>query len=333
MRKYKRGQISLLDGDTFTFAASTRQVVQLPIPATYLKRLWLNLRGTLTVSAVTVPGLPHLDGPANLIGQVELLVDGFPLKVGRAAHFLRIAQKYDQTEGVNAGILSGAAGVYNFQALIPLMFEMPASVGPFDSVEDGRLIRNMTLALTWGTTGDLIVGNTSTLALTNTTCEVYLEDTEPNFQRNENDIFRFRQTDTSFLGIVTSAGTRLILPVPDLGGVFRSILLKSIDGANLSDAIINNVVALRVNGSDEVPFNNIEDDFFQAQALYHFGMDFMPDGYYHIELAEGGLVRTTGLGARGVEIKSLDAILNTTVGAGATSITAHVCELFPYKRG
>lgn len=327
MRKYKRGGISLLDGNTFTFVAGARQQTQLPVPGTYMRRLWLNLRGTLTISAVTVPGTVHSDGPANLIQDVELLIDGFPLKKGAGAAFLRIAQKYDQTEGLNTGLVSGAAGVYTFHALIPLLFEMPSSAGRMDSVEDGRNIKNMTLALTWGTTANLIVGNTSTLAITATTCEVYVEDTEPNFARDPRSIRRFKEYETSHLAIITSAGSRLKLDPPSGDSIIRSVQLRAIDGTDLSDAIINTLVGLQINGRDEVPLNNIEDDFLQARSMYEFGTDFNPDGYYHIELAENGLVATTGLGAGGVEIKTLDIVADTTVGAGATSIVSHVCEL------
>jgi hypothetical protein len=328
MRQFKRGQLTLLDGNTFAFVANTRQTSQLPVPSTYLKKLWLSLRGTLTVSAVTVPGTIHADGPANLVSNIELLIDGYPLKTGKLPHFLRMSQLYFKTDGVNDGLVSAGAGAYDFQALVPLCFEMPASAGRFDTVEDGRTIKNMVLNLTWGATSDLVVGNTSTLALTNTTVQVYVEDTEPNFERDPKTIYRFRETDTVFNNIVTSGGSRLLIPYTE-GSIMRAVSLKSVDGSDLSDAIINTIIGVRINGGQEVPFNTIEDDFFQAYAKYLFGQDQMFEGYYHIEFAEDELVLTTGLGAgvsRG-QLNTLEVIADTTVGAGATSITAHIAEL------
>lgn len=331
-RRFRRGQLSLLDDSTFAFVSGTRQTAQLPVPGTFIKRLWLHLRGTLTVSVVTVPGTVHADGPVNLVRNIELLLDGDPVKVGRLAHFFRLAQKYDKTLGVNSGLVGAGAGVYEFEAVIPLLFAMPDSKGAFDTVEDGRSIRNMVLNLTWGTTADLIFGNTSTLALTGTSVAVYLEDTEP-FPRVGTP-YRFKESDTSYLNIVTSVGSRLQVPFTG-GGVIRSLMLKAVDGSDLSDAVINSVVAVNVNGKEEVPFDNIEDDFFQAYAQHLFGLGFQPpEGYYFIEFAERGLVLTTGLGARvpAQSFNSLEVVANTTVGVGATSIVGHLAEVVPNLR-
>lgn len=335
MPNFLRGHMGLVDASTLSFAAGTRQPLQIPVPATYLKKLWINLRGTLTISAVTVPGTIHRDGPVNLVRNIELLIDGYPLKVGRLAHFFRIAQRYDATQAVNNGLFTGAAGVYDFQAVVPLFFESPASVGPFDTIEDGRTIRNMFLYLTWGDTGDLVVGNTSTLALTNTTAEVYVEDTEPNFDRSGQP-YRLRETDTTQANVGTSASTRMPIPFTE-GGVIRSILLKAVDNTNLSDAVINTLVALRVNGGEEEPLKNLEDDFLQALTLYEAGgLSALVEGYYHLETCERGRPLTTGLGAGGGKpLNSLDLVLDTTVGgtsAAATSIIAHVMELVPANR-
>lgn len=330
---FRRGQLSLLDDSTFSFAANTRQTAQLPVPALFMKRVWLQLKGTLTISAVTVPGVVHADGPANLLSNLDLLLDGFPLKTGRPVHNLRLAQKYFKSIGTNSGLVGGGAGVYEFEAMIPLCFEMPDSVGPFDTIEDGRGIRNMVLNLTWGATSDLIVGNTSTLALTNTTVAVYVETTDP-FPR-VGPRYRFQETDTSYNNILTSAATRLQVPFTG-GGVIRSLILKTIDGSDLSDSIINSIVGVNINGKQETPFDNIEDDAFQAISQYLFGLGYQaPEGYYHIEFAEGGLVLTTGLGARvpPKSLNSLEVIANTTVGAGATSIVGHLAEVVPFGGG
>jgi hypothetical protein len=327
MREFLRQAKTLIDDGALSFVAGTRQKVELMVPDTYIKNLFLNVRGTLTISGVSVPGLPHLDGPANLIRRIEVLIDGDQVKLGQGPFFLRLAQLYNKTLGVNSGILSGAAGVYEFQAVIPIMFAMPDSVSPLDSAEDGGDIKKkIELAITWGSTSDVIVGNTSTLAIV-ATAQVYLDDTEKTFRRNR--VYRFRQYETSDQNIVTASNTRIIVPTPNEGSIIRTLLLKQNDGANLSDAVINALNALKINGSKEVPFTSIEDDFLQALALYSDGAQYMPDGYLPIELAERGLIATTGLGASGRNIKTLDLFLDTTVGAGATSIDTHVAVLEP----
>lgn len=324
-----RGGLRLVDGATFAFASGGRQTLQIPVPAKFIKRIYLFLQGTLTVSAVTVPGTIHSDGPANLVQLLELLVDGFPLKVGAGPSFLRIAQKYDQTEGVNNGLFTGAAGVYTFEAMIPLLLEMPSSVSPIDSYLDGRKVRNIVLNLTWGTTASIVIGNTSTLALSGTTVQVYLDETAPFAVKG--DFWKMRESEVTLAGVLTSPSTRFLLPFNDRS-VYRSIQLRAIDGSDLSDAIIN-TLSFRINGGQEIPLNTLDDDFFQALGNHIFGVDVMPDGYYHLEVSEGGRVLTTGLGsqAKPGEINSLEIIADTTVGAGATSIVAHLVEMMPPK--
>jgi hypothetical protein len=327
MREYLRQAKALVDDGALSFVAGTRQRVEMMVPDTYIKNLILSVRGTLTISAVSVPGLPHLDGPSNLIRQIELKIDGDQVKLGQGPFFLRLAQLYNKTLGVNSGILTGAAGVYQFHCIIPIMFAMPDSVSPLDSAEDGGSIeKGIELAITWGQTSDLIVGNTSTLAIA-ATAQVYLDDTEKTFQRKK--IFRFRQYETSDQNIVTAGNTRIIVPPPNAGSLVRTILMRATDGANLSDAVIDTLNALKINGSKEVPLSSLEDDFLQALALYNDGAQYMPDGYIPIELAERGLIATTALGASGRNIKTLDLFLGTTVGAGATSIDTHVAVLEP----
>lgn len=320
----KRGGTRLVD--TFVFASGARQTITIQVPARFVKRIWLWLRGTLTASGVTVPGTVHQDGPANLLSVVEMLVDGKTVKFGSGPAFQRIAQRYDQTDGVNDGLVSGAAGVYAFEALVPLLFEAPSTVSPVDTLLDGRFVKNITLNLTWGTTASLIVGNTSTLALTGVTCDVYMEDTEP--FPTAAGFWTLREVETTFAGIVTSQNSRLIVPFTP-GAIMRAIQLRSVDGSDLSDAIIN-TINLRING-EEVPLNSLEDDFVQARARHEFGTDFTNEGYYHLEFSEQGRVATTGLGAKleGQAINAIDLILDTTVGAGATSIVAHTVEHVP----
>lgn len=318
----KRGGLRFLD--EFTFTASARQSMALQVPARYLQHLWLWLRGTLTISAVTVPGDIHADGPANLIATVELLIDGKTHKIGSFPAFLRVAQRYFRTVGHNAGLGSSAAGVYTFEVLVPLSFEAVSTIRPIDTLLDGRPVKNATLNITWQGAGDLVVGETSTLAITATTCQVYLQDTEP-FPEDA-PFWVYREIETTHGGIVTSGASRLQISFTPKG-IMRFIQLRAIDGADLSDAIINEIDALRVNG--ERPYSDLEDDFVQAFARYEYGIDIDPDGYYHLELVENGHVRTTGLGANNAPLKDVDVIADTTVGAGATSIVSHVGEHVP----
>jgi len=313
--------------DSFAFVSAQRQTMDIDLPNRFIKRVWLFLRGQLTVSAVTVPGAVHPDGPANLVDQLELRVDGKPLKFGSGASFFRLAQRYDQTEGVNNGLNSPGAGVYTFEAAIPILFESPQTVSPFDTLLDGRRYKKLELILTWGTTASLITGNTSTLALASTTVDVYLEDTEP-FQV-DGDFWQARETETTQTVTASSAQHRFPIPFTE-GAVMRAILLRTTDGGIPEDDIINQVT-LRLNGSEEIPLNNIEDDFFQALEQHRFAGAVQRDGWYHLELAENGRVLRTGLGANG-KVNAIDLILDVTVGAGTTQLVAHTVEYVPPAR-
>lgn len=323
----KRGGRRLVDSFN-TFTAATRFTMDIEVPQRFIKTLYVWVRGTLTISAVTVPGTVHTDGPANIVRQLELLVDGKTVKIGSGPSFLRLAQKYMQGSLVNNGLISANAGVYPFEVLIPLMFEMPSSISPIDSLLDGRFISNITLNLTWNAATNMIVNNTSTLALTVTTAQVYIDDTEP-FDTGARKFWTFREIETTVAGIVTNTGSRLEVPFSP-GNILRAIQLRAIDGVDLSDAIINSL-NLRINGGEERPYTDLEDDFLQALGIAEFGVDFLPDGYYHLELAESGRPAMTGLGAKleGQAINSLDLIADTTVGAGATSVVIHTAEMVP----
>lgn len=329
MALLKRGGLRLVD--TLVYAANVRQTSRIEVPARFMQRIVVWLRGTLTVTVVVVPGTVHNDGPANLIQQLELLVDGKTVKIGSGPAFLRIGQQYDQSDGVNNGIPSGAAGVYPFQAYIPLLFEGPSTVSPIDTLLDGRLVKNMILNLTWGAPANLMVGNNSTLAVA-ATAEIYLMDTEP-FQTAA-PFWTMRESETMFNNIATAAQTRLQLPFTP-GAIVRGIQLRAIDAnANFNpiQTIINGA-SLRVNG-EEFPLNQVQDEFLQAHARQLFGRDQTAIGYYHLEMSENGRVASTGLGAKleGQAVKDIDLILNTTVGGGGAALTqiiAHLVEHVP----
>ena len=323
MGRFLRGELKLID--TFNFVSGQRQQRELSVPEKFIKRLWISVRGTLTISGVTVPGTIHQDGPSRAIATVQLDLDGQPLKIGSLSSFLRLSQRYDESAGSNFGLVSPAAGVYPFQVVVPLFFESQRSVNPLDSLVDGRFVKNMVLTLTWGAAADMLVGNTSTVALTALSAEIYFKDTEPfpiDFA-----FWRFEEFETLHDNIITNQQSRLILPYK-LGSVLRAIQLRAIDGADVSDDVIN-ALTLRINGGEQ-PWRDVEDDFLRASSQHEFGLDSVAEGYYHLELAENGRVLSTGLGAGNQElINTLDILADTTVGVGATSIVSHLVQYVP----
>lgn len=324
MADLKRGGLRLVD--TFVFAVP-RQTMKIQVPARFIQKLWLNITGEITISAVVTPGRLHTDGAAQLGGLFELLQDGKTLKFGSLASFLRISQKYDGTLGMNNGLISGAAGVYPFQCVVPIFFQAPASVSPVDTLIDGRNVETMTANLTWNTLASLFIGNTSTLAFSVApTCEVYMEDTEP--FTTQGPFWSLREIETTFANIVANPQTRMSVPFQP-GAIMRSMQLRAIDGADLSDELIN-ALSLRING-EEIPINTVEDDIFQAQSMHAFGSPSDPQGYYHMELAENGRVAMTGLGAKlsGQAVNDVDVIANTAAPVGAGSIVIHTMEHVP----
>lgn len=329
MALLKRGGLRLVD--TFAFA-TTRQTMKIQVPARFMQRLWIHLSGTLTISAVTVPGQPQRDGPANLIKTLELLQDGKTLKFGSGGSFLRLGQKYDDTLGDNSGIPSGVAGAFPFECSFPIYFEAPSSVSPVDTLIDGRLVEVLTFNLTWGVAADLMNGNTSTLVLSGVTAEVYMEDTEP--FPTKGPFWSMREIETVYPMLATSTQFRAPIAFQP-GAILRAIQLRTTDAAapgpttDLSNAIIN-ALSLRING-EETPFNTLAGRFFQAWSMYKFGSSIEPVGYYHVELAENGKVAMTGLGAKlsGQAVNDVDMILNTTIGGGTTFVVAHTVEHVP----
>lgn len=311
--------------DTVAFTAGARVPVDIQVPQTFMRRLLLRVFGSLNIAAGTTDGVPHVDGAANLIRSLELLVDGKTLKQGSGASFFRLAQLYHQTVGRNTGITSGAVATYPFEALIPILFESPSSVAPTDTFLDGRDLTSIDLNLTWGDAQpDLIIGGDrdETFSVP-PQCEIYVVETEPFVTRG--GFWGLREVETTLGGVLTSTGTRLQVPFTP-GAVMRAIQLRGVDGSNLSDTVINRITA-RLNGGDQ-PLRDLAGALVQDEAQHLFGIDTRPVGYYHLELAEAGRVLSTGLGAQR-KLNAIDLILDTTVGAGATSIVAHTVEYVP----
>lgn len=308
-------------------------VFLISVPRRYLKRIWVWLTGTLTVTGGTGVGTILPDNIANLIAKLELYVDGIPYKVGAGAAFFRIGQRFDQTSGVNQGVVSKAAGASNaFRCLIPVSLEAMSTVNPADTLLDGRGVQNLQFFVSWNDPTAVIKGNDGVLAMVNTQVEIFVEDTEP-FPIKA-PFWIFREVETVQSPIVQSLQTRLILPVTP-GAVLRSILIGAFDtgagGQPVPVDTLLNQVTIRVNGADK-PLDTLDINFIRARAEHVFGNPtILPVGWYHLELAEHGKVATTGLGARlgAAAINALDLIFNTNAPVGLGSIVAHTVEHVP----
>lgn len=343
----KRGSIRLVQSVPFVAGARSNAVNITP-GNRFIKRLWIFIKAAILDTGGAGAGTAVQDGAARLAKLFEVYVDGKPYKVGLPASFFHIAQRYDQTSGVNVGVTNfAAAGTSNIVVLIPLSFEAQSSVAPTDTLLDGRFIDTIQFFVTWdnpNTAGVLASGQDGVLSVTSGQADVYIEDTEP--FPIKNPFWIQREIETQLDGVVTSTGTRMILPVTP-GSVLRAILLQSTDdglAGSVSDTVINKVT-IRVNGNEK-PVDTIGADFERAHATHIFGnTNFVrptaalasgadaatPRGWYHLELAEAGRVASTGLGGSGtgVRLNSLDLIMDTTVGAGTTHVLAHTVEHLP----
>ncbi len=309
-------------------------VFLISVPRRYLKRIWVFLTGQLTVTGGTGIGAILPDNIANLIGKLEFYVDGIPYKVGGGAAFFRIGQRFDQTSGVNQGVVSKAAGAVNtFLAMIPISLEALSTVNPADTLVDGRGVQNLQFFVTWNDPTAVIKGNDGALALVNTQVEIFVDDTEPFPIRA--GFWIQREVETQLAPIVASLQSRLVMPVTP-GAVLRHILLGAFDtgaagGQPVPVDTLLNAITIRVNGNDK-PLDTLDVRFIRARAEHLFGNPtILPVGWYALELAEHGRVATTGLGARlgAAAINSLDLILNTNAPVGQGSILAHTVEHVP----
>jgi hypothetical protein len=325
----KRGGLRLVQSVPFVSGARSQAVTITP-GARFVKRLWAYIKAVAHVTGGTGAGTISTDGGAILARLFEVYKDGTPLKVGSPIAFFRIGQKYDQTDGVNRGLVSLAAGAdNNIEVLVPLSFVAGSSVAPTDTLIDGRFTDTLQFFVTWDVAGVLATGEDGVLSITSGQLDLYIEDTEP--FPIKNPFWSQREVETQLDGVLTSKGTRMVLPVTP-GAVLRSIQLRALDAGVPSDAILN-AITIRVNGNEK-PVDTIGADFERAKSDHTFGnaaAAARPTGTYHVELAENGRVASTGLGGSGtgVRLNSLDLILDTTVGVGATSIIAHTVEHLP----
>ena len=328
--KYSAGTIA------YPGAAKASPAFLIPMSSRFLKVLWLYLSGTFVVTGGTGAGTLNPDGAVNLIQQVVVKRNGRPIKAGMGATFLRVANRYYNVAGRNAGITAKTAASYPFTAIVPIMFEAVGSISPLDTYLDERLAgQNLELDITWGDGTSLISGSDATsLTFTNTQVEVFVSDTAP-FQLKA-PFWTFDESETLVTPVGTSSKTLLNINWTKQQ-IVRGILLQATDGGVVSDAILKHVTLL-INGNSDKPWDFINADFSRGVADALFKQQFADAvGYYHLELAEltaGGLsmVGSTGLGARlpkGTDINTLQLQLDTVAGAGVTQITAHVLAHIP----
>lgn len=302
--------------------------VNIQVPNRFIKRIWVYVTGAFTITGGTGAGSINPEGSVRILDHLQLLVDGTPVKDGSGPQFFRQAQRYDQTTGDNVAIASKAAGANNtVEALVPLQFEGSSLVSPVDTLLDGRFVNNIILYITWANLSDLVPGNDGALAAVNLQAEVFIEDTDP--FPTKSPFWTMLERETHLPGVGTSSGSRLILPFTP-GAIMRGLDLMTTDGGIVSDAILKHFT-LRINGQDK-PIDTVAANFLRAMQNHQFGLAALfPVGHYGVEFEENGRLATTGLGA-GLQlgrITSLDLILDTVVGAGATEIIAHTVEHVP----
>lgn len=330
-----RNNIRKGNTSAFQFVAGATQPLELPIARRYVKKLWFRLRGTMVISGVTVPGKVHSDGIANLVQQLEILIDGNPWKKGLFVNFLRNAQTYDATEGVNDGIFTGAAGSYDFEVLVPIYGELPSAHESMDGLVDGTKHSKFAINVTWGQVANVLYGNTSTVAINNCALEVYPDDTAP-FE-HAGDFLVHLETETT-LNNIQAGGA--VLPIPFIkGAVMRSLLIRATDGNDLTQNMLTGIT-IRVNGGEELPLNQVADKVVQGMKKYRLKGESCPDGYYLIEFPEGGidaLILSTGLGAKvpadgSGSINGIELVLDTAAPVGVGSLVVHITSLAPSSR-
>lgn len=327
--KYSAGSIA------YPGAAKASPAFLIPMGSRFLKVLWLYLSGTFVITGGTGAGTLNPDGAVNLIQQVVVKRNGRPIKAGDGATFLRVANRYYNVLGRNAGITAKTAGSYPFTAAVPIMFEAVGSISPTDTYLDERLAgQNLELDITWGDGTSLIAGSDGALSFTNTQVEVFVTDTAP--FKLQAPFWTFDESETLVTPVGTSSKTLLNINWTNQQ-IVRGILLKATDGGVVSDAILKHITVL-INGNTDKPWDFINADFSRTVADAQFRQQFADSvGYYHIELAElskGGLsmVGSTGLGAKlppGSNINTLQLQLDTVAGAGVTQIVAHIIAHLP----
>lgn len=319
----------LVDSGTLVYGAGARKLLSIDLPKQFIKRVWLYIHGPVVISGVTVPGRPHFDGFANLIQNIEAQLDGKPYKLDAAGAFFRMGQNYDATDGLNSGLVSGAAGTYNCHALIPLCCEMPGSPTPIDTLLSGLKHRKMQLYVTFGDGTSLIVGNTSTVTPGAISVDVYMETVDPFPIEAGHDFHYLKETVTPFQVAATVASLGLPLEYED-GTQLRAVQFRAYDGTQLSDDVMNSIT-LKLNGKTEIPLNTLGKKYLQGLRKHRLGVDTNPTGYLHVELADNGLVLTTGLGAKLLpnQLTSIRFEADVTLGAGATQIMAHAIYVAP----
>ena len=331
MTRQLRQELKLISDSSFAFSADTVQQEEFGLADSLIKRLWCRLKGTWTPSAVTVPGTIHADGILRLVPKIVVKIDGKEVKSGSLASFARLAELYDQTDGVRLDIYTGAAIAQDFDIAVPILFEAAGSVSTIDSLLDGRVSRKLSVEVTWADADDVVVGETSTLTLTSTLLELYYEATEP-FDLTA-PLWQFREEEQPFQNIVTADAADFPLTY-EQGTIMRALQIRCEDNGDMSDDMIDKI-ALLINGTKEIPLSELKSEFVESYQRFNFGVTRTAKGYYHLELCErtndGSLVIGTGLGAHGTgdQVNSIALRLKTVAPVGTGSITVHKAIMVP----
>lgn len=320
-------------------SATASPAFLIPMSSRFLRVLWFQLAGTLTIAGGTGVGTINPDNAVALLQQITIKRNGRPIKIGSGGSFLRLAQRYYAALGSNGGITSAAAGTYNFFATFPIVFEAVRSVSPTDTYLDERLAgQNLEVDVTWGDNLSLITGNTgATQTLSATSLTMIVDDTAPFALKAP---FWTMDESETLINNVVNGDNLLNIPWSN-AQIVRGIQLRVTDtgvaGGGLTDNLLKQISVL-INGNSDKPWDVIPADFTKKYQDYLFEQSVAEAvGYYHLEFAErskGGLsmVGTTGLGAnlpKNTTINSLQLKLNCGTPTGVGAVTAHLVAHLP----
>lgn len=323
-----RGSKRRLTNSAYPYVANATQTWDFASPNMSIRRLVLDVQGQVVISGAGTLGTVHSDGPANLIKQVEALLDGQAWKKGSGPSFLRVSQKLDKTPGINEGLPGSGFGTYNFRSVIPLLAENPRSKNLTDTFIDGRDYDRIAVNVTFGDPTSLILGNTTTVVIQNVVVALYIIETEPVVPANGVKHI-LKEVEKPF-AVLQAGDNELAIPVTK-GEAIQIVQARFTDGTDLSDAALQQL-NLKVNDGQEEPQKQQSGDFIQALATLENEVEGAPVGYYHLDTAEEGIPNTTALGAKGqVSTASLLATLGNPVTAFGAVI--HTVSIAPAPAG
>lgn len=151
-------------------------------PLRTYKQLLIDVQGTLTIAGGAADGLPVIENPRSLIKAIEIQLSGSPLGDAFISMPLTDLVVLNMTEyrslnsdPIEDGIESGAAGAYTFRGRYVLPFVMPSFSNPYKGmfVAGKPGISQVSLRIRWGTEEDLVAGGDRVKTISATTATVY----------------------------------------------------------------------------------------------------------------------------------------------------------------